>query len=83
MPWLLIQKPAMPQILADPLPGSRRSCNGRSDGSILMGKNDQIFKLKPGEDKNWTPIAIESNLPIKNITRLVISPNGSKIGCCG
>jgi len=66
------------KYLADPLPGSE-DLAWTSDGSILMGKNDQIFKLKPGEDKDWTPITIESNLPIKNITRLVISPNGSKI----
>lgn len=66
------------KYLADPLEGSQ-DLTWTTDGSILMGKNDQIYKLKPGEDKDWTPIIIESDLPIKNITRLLVSPNGSKI----
>ncbi|MCD6544463.1 MAG: PD40 domain-containing protein [Flavobacteriaceae bacterium] len=66
------------EYLADPLPDSE-DLTWTSDGSILMGKDDQIYKLKPGEDKDWIPIIIESVLPIKNISRLVVSPNGSKI----
>jgi len=49
------------------------------DGTILMGKDNIIFKFKPGEDKNWSTIVIESELPIQNITRLVVSPDGKKI----
>lgn len=49
------------------------------DGTILMGKDNKIFKFKTGEDKNWSPIVIESELPIQNITRLVVSPDGKKI----
>ncbi len=49
------------------------------DGTMLMGKNNKIFKLKPQVDKAWSTIKIESDLPIKNISRLVISPDGTKI----
>lgn len=66
------------KYLTDPLPDSE-DLAWTIDGSILMGKNDQIYKLKPGEDKNWTPITIESDLPLKNITRLAVSPNGARI----
>jgi hypothetical protein len=66
------------KYLADPLPDSE-DLTWTLDGAILMGNEDKIYKLRPGEDKEWTPIIIESNLPIKNITRLVVSPNGTKI----
>ena len=66
------------KYLADPLPDSE-DLTWTTEGYMLMGNDDQIYKLKPGEDEEWARISIESNLPIKNITRLVISPNGSKI----
>lgn len=66
------------KYIADPLPDSE-DLTWTKEGVILMGNNDKIYKLKPGEDKEWTPIIIESNLPIKNITRLQVSPNGLKI----
>lgn len=66
------------KYLADPLPDSE-DLTWTSDGTILMGNEDKVYKLKPGEDKNWSPIIIESDLPLKNITRLMVSPNGTKI----
>lgn len=49
------------------------------EGAILMGKDDKIYKFQPGMDKEWKSIWIESDLPLKNITRLAISPKGNKI----
>ncbi|MCK4561618.1 MAG: PD40 domain-containing protein [Flavobacteriaceae bacterium] len=66
------------KYLTDALEGSE-DLTWTIDGTILMGKNDKIFKLKPRQDKDWSPITIESNLPIKNISRLVVSPDGTKI----
>ena len=66
------------KYLADPLPDSE-DFTWTVDGSILMGNDDQIYKLKPGEDEDWARISIESDLPVKNITRLAVSPNGKKI----
>ena len=50
-----------------------------ADEFILMGKGAKIYKFKPHEDENWKEIIIESDLSIKNITRIVVSPNGTKI----
>lgn len=66
------------KYIADALEGSE-DLTWTLDGTILMGKNNEIFKLKPREDKEWFAIKIESDLPIKNISRLVVSPNGTKI----
>lgn len=66
------------KYIADALEGSE-DLTWTLDGTILMGKNNEIFKLKPQEDKEWFAIKIESDLPIKNISRLVVSPNGTKI----
>lgn len=49
------------------------------DGAILMGKDNMIYYFIPEKSKEWQPITIESDLPIENITRLVVSPNGKKI----
>lgn len=66
------------KYLADALENSE-DLTWTSDGTILMGRNDKIFKLKPGVDKDWMAINIESDLPLKNITRIVVSPDGTKI----
>ena len=66
------------KYIADALEGSE-DLTWTLDGTILMGKNNEIFKLKPREDKEWFAIKIESDLPVKNISRLVVSPNGTKI----
>jgi len=50
-----------------------------TNGNILMAKDKQIYKFRPEEDKEWKNVPIESELPLKQITRLVISPDGKKI----
>ena len=64
--------------ITDPIEGSE-DIAWTLDGNMLMGKNSKIFKFKPNEDENWKEISIDSDLPIKNITRLVVSPDGTKI----
>ncbi len=48
-------------------------------GSMLMGKDTKIYKFHPGSDESWQPILIESEFPFEGISRLVISPDGSKL----
>jgi hypothetical protein len=48
-------------------------------GSMLMGKGNKIYKFHPTNDKDWTPVLIEGDLPLDGISRIVISPNGNKI----
>lgn len=48
-------------------------------GNILMAKENKIFKFQPNKDKEWTQILIDSDIPLKNITRLAVSPDGKRI----
>jgi len=66
------------KYLGDVLEGSE-DLTWTKDGTILMGKGDKIYKFKPEVDKEWIPIEIDSELPLKNITRLIVSPDGTKI----
>lgn len=49
------------------------------NGTILMGKDDILYKFNPKKDKNWVKIASLKKYGISNITRLATSPNGSKL----
>jgi len=49
------------------------------DGAIIMGKEDKLFKLKPGVDKEWIEFASLKPFSLNGITRLAISPLGTKI----
>lgn len=49
------------------------------NGTILMGKEDKLWKFNPETDTNWIEIASLSNFNLKDITRLAVSPDGSKI----
>lgn len=50
-----------------------------SKGSMLMGHKNNIYKFYPGVDEKWEPINIESEFPLEGITRLAISPDGTKL----
>lgn len=66
------------KYLVDPIEGSE-DLTWTRDGSMLMGNDDKIYKFTPESDRYWTNIKIESDLPINNITRLTVSPDGTKI----
>lgn len=48
-------------------------------GSLLMGKGDTIYKWNSDAKDSWEPIQIESDLSLTGISRIVISPDGSKL----
>lgn len=64
--------------ITDALPGSQ-DITWTSKGTMLMGKGNMIYKYHPGTDKEWQPILIEGDLSIQGISRMVISPDGSKL----
>lgn len=66
------------KYLADPLEDSQ-DLAWTPDGTMIMGKDDKLYKLKPGVDKTWVQFASLSSLGLSGITRLTISPNGNKI----
>ena len=49
------------------------------NGTILMGKNDAIYKFNPNTDKDWVKVTSIRDFNIKNISRLSISPDGNKL----
>ena len=64
--------------IADALTGSR-DLTWTSKGTILMAKDNMIYKYHPGSDKEWIPINFEAEFDIQGITRMIISPDGSKL----
>jgi hypothetical protein len=66
------------KYITDALPGSQ-DLTWTTQGSILMGKGDMIYKFRPDMDESWQPIQIESEFPIEGITRLALSPDGKKL----
>ena len=53
------------------------------DGTILMGKDDILYTFKKGKDVDWNEVASLEEFGIKNITRLAISPDGTKLAVVG
>ncbi len=49
------------------------------DGTIIMGREDKLYKLKPGIDKKWIEVASLKEFKLTGITRVAISPLGNKI----
>jgi len=66
------------KYIADPLEGSQDMA-WMPDKTMVMGKNDKLYKLKPGEDKNWVEIASLEEFKLTGITRISVSPLGNKI----
>ena len=66
------------KYITDALPGSQ-DIAWTAKGTLLMGKGGKIYKFHPGKDKDWQPVIIESEFPFEGISRLVISPDGSRL----
>ena len=66
------------KYIADPLEGSQDMA-WMPDQTIIMGKSNKLYKLKPGEDKAWIEIASLEEFQLNGITRIALSPLGNKI----
>jgi len=49
------------------------------DGSILMAQDSKLFKWQPQKDQNWVEIADFKKAGLTGITRIAISPTGSRL----
>ena len=49
------------------------------DGSILMARDSKLFKWQPQKDQNWVEIADFKKAGLTAITRIAISPTGSRL----
>ncbi|NND50778.1 MAG: hypothetical protein HKN54_00130 [Flavobacteriaceae bacterium] len=76
-----------------PLKGSVKSIMGTlpeaedmcwlPDGTILMGKDNILYTFKKDKDVDWNEVASLEEFGITNITRLAVSPDGSKLAVVG
>ncbi len=66
------------KYLADALKGSQDMA-WTPDQTIIMGRANKLYKLKPGTDKEWIEIASLEEFNLNGITRLAVSPLGNKI----
>ncbi len=66
------------KYLADALKGSQ-DMSWTPDQTIIMGRANKLYKLKPGTDKKWIEIASLEAFGLNGITRIAISPLGNKI----
>jgi hypothetical protein len=64
------------------LPNSEDMC-WLHNGTILMGKEDVLYKFKLNNDKDWIKVTSLKNYGITNITRLTVSPDGTKLALVG
>lgn len=53
------------------------------DGTILMGKDDILYTFRKDKDVDWNEVASLKAYGITNITRLAISPDGTKLAVVG
>lgn len=60
------------------LPESEDMC-WAPDGTIFMGSGSVLYKYHPGKDKDWVKVSDLSEFDLSGITRLAVSPDGSRI----
>lgn len=53
------------------------------DGTILMGKDDVLYKFKKGNDVDWVEVASLKKYNITNITRMAVNMDASKLVLVG
>ncbi len=49
------------------------------DGSVLMGRGSRLFRFDPARDEDWREIVDLGRFGIDGITRLAVSPDGSRL----
>lgn len=67
-----------PIYITDALENSQDLVWTRS-GSMLMGNETGLYRFRSGISKEWVPVIIDGDLPLKGFSRLAISPDGKKI----
>lgn len=70
------------KYVTNTLPKTEDMCWLSSD-TMLMGKDEKLYKFQLTKDEDWIEVASLSKYGISNITRLAISPDGSKLSIVG
>ena len=53
------------------------------DGTILMGYENKLYTFKPNKDSDWKEASSLEQFKINNITRVSVSPDGTKLAIVG
>jgi Domain of unknown function (DUF6265)/WD40-like Beta Propeller Repeat len=64
------------------LPKSEDMC-WLPNGTILMGKDNVLYTYNPSKNIEWTEVTSLKKYGITNITRLAVSPDGTKLALVG
>ena len=70
------------KTMATALPNIEDMC-WLPDGSILMAKQDKLFKLNLKEISEWQEVASLETYGITNFSRMAVSPDGKKLAIVG
>lgn len=70
------------KTIVETLPKTEDMC-WMPNGTILMGLKNGLYKYKPKSDKHWVKLTSLKEFGITNITRLAISPDGTKLALVG
>lgn len=70
------------KFIVNTLPKSEDMC-WTPDGFILMANDSDLYYFNPNANKNWVKIISLNNFGIKNITRLAVSLDGTKLTIVG
>lgn len=58
-------------------------CAWLSDGTLLMGQGPKLFKFNAATDKEWQEVGDLSAAGVKQLNRLAVSPDGTKLVVVG
>ncbi|MFN8356990.1 MAG: serine hydrolase [Spirosomataceae bacterium] len=58
-------------------------CVWTPNGVLLMAKGAKLYQFDPTQDKTWVEVADLSKLGLSQITRLAVSPDGTKLAFVG
>jgi len=70
------------KTITNTLPNTEDMC-WLPDGTILMGKENTLYKFNPSKDTEWVKVSSLRSFDITNITRLAVNSNGTKIAIVG
>lgn len=65
-------------VITEALP-EREDLTWTPDGRIVMSDGEKLFYIHPGRAEEWTEIEMNSEIPLKGITRICINNRGDKM----
>jgi Tol biopolymer transport system component len=64
--------------ICNTLPGREDLC-WREDGIVLMNDGSKFYFIRPGKMKEWAEVKFDSDIRLKNISRIAVSRDGDRL----